>query len=55
VGSGQDVAERPVGVPDLFQSFCRSLGIPADHENLTPIGRPIKIVEGGQTVMELFG
>lgn len=51
---GTEVVDRPVTVPDLFQSFCKSLGISADKENLSPIGRPIKIVDGGEPVRELF-
>jgi hypothetical protein len=52
--SGTEVAERPVAVTDLFQTFCRSLKIDAQHENMSPIGRPIKIVDGGEPVDELF-
>ena len=51
---GMEVADRPVTVPDLFQSFCKSLKIDADHENVSSIGRPIKIVEEGRCVDELF-
>jgi hypothetical protein len=52
---GADVADRPVTVADLFQTFCKSLGIDAAKENMSPIGRPIKIVDGGAPVDELFG
>lgn len=52
--SGSDVRDRPIGVPDLFQSFCHSLGINADKENMSSIGRPIKIVDGGEVVREMF-
>ena len=51
---GTEVADRPVAVTDLFQTFCRSMKIDAAHENMTPIGRPIKIVDGGSPVEELF-
>jgi len=53
--SGARVTDRPVEVADLFRTFCHSLGIDADHENLSGIGRPIPIVEGGTTVQEVFG
>jgi hypothetical protein len=43
-----------VSVNDLFQTFCHSLGMKAAKENMSPIGRPIKIVDGGKPVMELF-
>ena len=51
---GNDVTQRPVGVADLFCSFCRALDINPRKENMTPIGRPIRIVDGGEAVRELF-
>jgi hypothetical protein len=51
---GNDVTQRPVGVADLFCTFCQSLGIDPRKENVTPIGRPIRLVDGGQPVRELF-
>ncbi len=51
---GNDIANRPVGVADLFCTFCHALGIDPRKENQTPIGRPIRIVDGGQHVRELF-
>ncbi len=52
---GTDIKDRPVAVNDLFQTFCKSLGMQAAKENMSPIGRPIKIVDGGKPVNELFG
>lgn len=51
---GTEVTDRPVTVPDLFQTFCKSLNINAGVENMSGIGRPIKIVDGGEPVSELF-
>ena len=51
---GVDVEERPVTVPDLFATFCRSTGIDPAVENPGPGGRPIKLVDGGQAVAEMF-
>jgi hypothetical protein len=51
---GTAVADRPVTVPDLFCTFCKSLGIDARRENQSNVGRPIKIVEGGEAVREVF-
>jgi hypothetical protein len=51
---GGEVADRPVNVPDLFQTFCKSLKINPSTENIAPNGRPIKIVDGGKPVNELF-
>lgn len=50
---GYAVTSRPVTVPDLFQTFCKSLGIAASKRNYADT-RPIKIVEGGEPVNELF-
>jgi uncharacterized protein (DUF1501 family) len=52
---GVSVTDRPVTVSDLFQTFCLALGIDAHKENLSPIGRPIRIVDGGTPVREVFG
>ena len=52
--SGSEVADRPVTVPDLFATFCRSMGIDPAFENMAPTGRPIKLVDGGKQVEELF-
>jgi hypothetical protein len=51
---GGEVADRPVHVADLFQTFCKSLHINPAAENIAPNGRPIKIVDGGKPVEELF-
>ncbi|MFM9058514.1 MAG: DUF1501 domain-containing protein [Planctomycetaceae bacterium] len=52
--AGVEVADRPVTVPDLFATFCRSLGIDPTVENTASSGRPIKLVDGGKAVEELF-
>ena len=51
---GNDVADRPVKVPDLFCTFCRALDIDPRKERISALGRPLKIVEGGEAVEELF-
>jgi uncharacterized protein (DUF1501 family) len=51
---GAEVTDRPVTVVDLFQTFAKSLGIDPKVENIAPNGRPIKIVDGGEPVGELF-
>ena len=51
---GSDVADRPVTVNDLLCTFCHALKIDPTKENMSPLGRPIKIVDGGTTVKELF-
>jgi len=51
---GSEVVDRPVTVPDLMATLCRSMGVDGDHETMTAIGRPMKIVDGGKAVGELF-
>jgi hypothetical protein len=51
---GTDVKDHAVGVPDLLCSFCHALHVDARKENTSPLGRPLKIVDGGTTVRELF-
>jgi hypothetical protein len=51
---GTTVTERPVTVPDLFCSFYRALKINPRKENMTGLGRPIKIMDTGEAVKELF-
>ncbi len=51
---GTEVKDHPVAVNDLLTSFCHSLKINPAKENMSPLGRPIKIVEGGKLVKELF-
>jgi uncharacterized protein (DUF1501 family) len=52
---GTSVADRPVGVSDLLRTICHGLKIDANHENMSSIGRPIKIVDGGEVVKDVFG
>jgi uncharacterized protein (DUF1501 family) len=53
--NGRGVESRPVSVQDLFCTFCHALKINPRKENLSGVGRPIKVVDGGQPVKELFG
>jgi uncharacterized protein (DUF1501 family) len=52
---GQEVTERAVTVNDLFRTVYAALGIDADQENMSRIGRPIKLVDGGSVIGELLG
>ncbi len=51
---GSEVKDHPVTVPDLLASLCHSLKVNPTKETMTPIGRPIKIVDGGKPVSALF-
>jgi uncharacterized protein (DUF1501 family) len=42
---GTTVEERLVGVPDLLATVCLALGIDPLKENVSNVGRPIRIVE----------
>ena len=52
---GTEVKDHPVAVNDLLTSICHSLKINPAKENMSPVGRPIKIVDGGKVVDALFG
>lgn len=52
---GEAVTDRPVSERDFFCTVYRSLGIDPHKENMSPIGRPIKLVDGGEPIDELFG
>jgi hypothetical protein len=51
---GVEVVERPVTVADLFCTFCRALDIDPRKEKDSDVGRPVKIVEKGRAVGEVF-
>ena len=46
--------ERPVQVPDIHATVCHALGIDPNEEVMTPLQRPIKLVDNGTPVHELF-
>jgi len=50
---GKEVAERPVKVQDLFATIYHALGIDPKRENMAGT-RPVKIIEGGEVVPEVF-
>ncbi|MBY0589548.1 DUF1501 domain-containing protein [bacterium] len=49
--TGSVVDDRPVSVPDLLTTFCRRLGIDPTKENIGPLNRPLKIVDGGTPIV----
>ncbi|HET6878741.1 MAG TPA: DUF1501 domain-containing protein [Pirellulales bacterium] len=51
---GESVADRPVTEKDLFQTVYHVLGVNSRKEYMSPIGRPIKPVDGGEIVSELL-
>jgi uncharacterized protein (DUF1501 family) len=48
------VTDRPIGVPDLFCTFCKILGLNPHDEYFTDQNQPLKLVEGGEAIKELF-
>ncbi len=52
---GSAIANDPVTTNDLFCSICKSLNVDPRAENISPLGRPMKIVDGGKVVEKLFG
>jgi hypothetical protein len=54
--SGEEVADRPVAVADLYATICRGLGVDHTKQNISPEGRPIGLVDsGGTPIAELVG
>ena len=42
---GMSVEDRPVAVPDLMATICKALGIDPSKQNLSDVGRPIRIAD----------
>ncbi len=52
--AGTEVTNRPVRLADLYATMCAGIGVSPEHENISPEGRPIPIVDrGGKVVEEL--
>lgn len=51
---GMTVVDRPLVVEDMFQTMCRAMKIDPTTQMVTPIGRPLKIVDGGQVISGIF-
>ncbi len=52
---GTAVKDQPVTPNDLFCSICEALEVNPEKENMSPLGRPMKIVDGGKPVPGLIG
>jgi uncharacterized protein (DUF1501 family) len=42
---GTTVEDRPAGVPDLLATICKAIGVDSTRQNVSNIGRPIRVVE----------
>jgi hypothetical protein len=51
---GTEIEDRPVAVGDLYATLYSAFGIDPDKKYLTPGARPLKILETGDVVKELF-
>jgi hypothetical protein len=52
---GVDIIDQPVGVMDLVATMTKGMGIDVATQYTTPRGRPIKVVDGGAPIAQLFG
>jgi hypothetical protein len=51
---GMRAADQPLQVPDIHASVCHALGIDPNKEVLTPLRRPMKLVNEGTPIKGLF-
>ena len=49
---GASIKERPVTVPEFLATICQALGIDHQKQNLSNVGRPIRIVAPGTKVIQ---
>ncbi len=49
---GTEVADRPITTGDLLATVCGALGIDAEKQNVSNVGRPIRLVDPKATVVE---
>jgi len=52
--TGAEVTDLPTKPEDLYFSLYSILGIDPRHEYPTPIGRPVKVVDGGSMIPGLL-
>ena len=51
---GVEITDRELGVMDLVATMTQAMGIDLDTQYTTPRGRPMKVVDAGQPIAELF-
>jgi hypothetical protein len=51
---GVEITDRELGVMDLVATMTKAMGIDLDTQYTTPRGRPMKVVDAGQPIAELF-
>ena len=50
--AGTEVVNRPVKLADFYATMCAGIGVSPEHENISPEGRPIPLVDRGGKVIE---
>ncbi|MFQ5734000.1 MAG: DUF1501 domain-containing protein, partial [Planctomycetaceae bacterium] len=50
-----EVTDRPITPEDMAATILKVLGVDYSKTMYTPLGRPVKLVDGGKPVGELFG
>ncbi len=51
---GEQVAEKPVTMPDLNATIAEALGIELEHVEFSPSGRPFTVADKGRPIPDLF-
>lgn len=51
---GVEIIDKPIGVMDLVATMTRAMGIDLSTQYTAPNGRPLKLVNDGKPVAELF-
>ena len=49
---GETIKDRPVKVPEFLATVCQALGIDHQKQNLSNVGRPIRIVAPGTRAVQ---
>lgn len=52
---GSAVDRDPVTPGNLFSSVCKAINVDPEKENMSPLGRPMRIVDKGKPIDALFG
>ncbi len=49
---GGEVSDRPISTGDLMATVCGALGVDAQRQNMSNVGRPIRLVDPESSVVE---
>ena len=52
---GSEVEENKVTTADFLATVCHAVGVNPDKQNMSNIGRPIRIVDNGRPIRDLVG